>query len=240
MLLDMHVHSYYSRDSANKPALLLKKAKKLGIGLAITDHNNCGAWAEYREENLKYNVPLIYGEEIKIYRNGEYLGELLGYFMQEEIKSTDLDCVLDALKQQDAIISIAHPFDYLRSPLFQTTKELDYLKKKVHAIEAFNSRCYLEIFNKKAQDFAKRNALAFTAGSDAHFLYELGNGLLENDANSLEEFRKNLKKSRISMTSRLSGIKCHIYTSLVKRGIVRKEHFFKDEEKISGQEQLKE
>lgn len=230
MLLDMHVHSYYSRDSANKPLILLKKAKKLGTGLAITDHNSCKSWQEFRQENSKYSVPLIYGEEIKVYRNDELLGELLGYFLQEEIPAGDLDVVLDKLNEQDAIISIAHPFDYLRSPMFQATKGLDYLKEKVHAVEAFNSRCYFKSFNKKAQDFAEQNALAITAGSDAHFPNEFGNALVETDANSLEEFRKQFSKNRIYAKSKLSGIKCHLYTKLVKQGLMKKERFFNEKE----------
>ena len=36
--VDMHLHSNYSDGSANVISLL-KKAKKMGIGLAITDHN---------------------------------------------------------------------------------------------------------------------------------------------------------------------------------------------------------
>jgi len=230
MLLDLHVHSYYSRDSANKPAILLKLAKKKGIGFAITDHNTCKGWDEFKKENLKYKIPLIFGEEIKIYKNDSLIGELLAYFLQEEVQPDEVEVVLDKLKQQDALISIAHPFDYTRPPLLAPTKELDLLKQNVHAVECFNARCWTNRPNKRAQDFAEENMLGITAGSDAHFQEEFGNGLVETEANSLEEFRKKFSKNKLSGLCRLSPKKFHVYTKIVKSGWLEKEKFFKDPE----------
>ncbi|PIU21066.1 MAG: histidinol-phosphatase [Candidatus Diapherotrites archaeon CG08_land_8_20_14_0_20_34_12] len=228
MLFDLHVHSYYSKDSANKPLLLLKIAQKKGIGFAITDHNSTQGWDEFKKENLQYKIPLIYGEEIKIYRNGSLMGELLAYFLQEEIKFGEVEEVLDALKAQGALISIAHPFDYTRPPLLAPTKELDLLKQNVHAVECFNSRCYTGRPNKRARHFAEENMLSVTAGSDAHFPAEFGNALVETEANSLEEFRKKFSKNKISSLCKLSPKKFHIYTKLIKSGFWKKEKFFDD------------
>ena len=38
-IMDMHYHTKYSADSIASPSLIVKKAKKLGIGVAVTDHN---------------------------------------------------------------------------------------------------------------------------------------------------------------------------------------------------------
>lgn len=228
MLFDLHVHSYYSRDSANKPSLLLKIAKKKGIGFAITDHNSTKAWEEYKKENLNYKVPLVFGEEIKIYKNGAMLGELLAYFLQEEVQAGEAESVLDSLKSQDAIISIAHPFDWFRPPLFGSKNRFDFLKEHVHAVECFNSRCFTGRPNKNAQKFADENMLAATAGSDAHFPAEFGNALIETDANSLEEFRRKFSRNKISALSRLSPKKYHFYTKCIKSGWMKKEDFFKE------------
>ena len=58
--VDMHLHSNYSDGSANVTSLL-KKAKKLGIGLAITDHN--GVQGALKAWNNMYGVLVIPGME---------------------------------------------------------------------------------------------------------------------------------------------------------------------------------
>lgn len=220
MKFDLHVHSYYSPDAVNSLEELLLIAKQKNMGFAITDHNNCNSFSSLKKLSKEAGVQVIFGEEIKVFENQTLLGELLAYFVQEEVKEGELMEVLDKLKEQDAIISLAHPFDYLRDPLFSSTKKLDFLKKKVHAVEVFNSRCYFERFNKKAEDFARKNKLAFTAGSDAHFLQEFGNAFVELHGTSEEELRKSMLSCK-NFSGKLSKKRVHLYTALRKYNFIK-------------------
>lgn len=222
MKFDLHVHSCYSHDAVNSLGELLKLAKEKCIGFAITDHNNCNAWNDLKKLNKQYKahkVPIIFGEEIRVYEGKELLGELLAYFLQETVQKGQLIEVLENLKEQDAVISIAHPFDKLRAPLFSGAKRLDFLKKEVHAVEVFNARCYFNSFNRKAEKFALGNKLAFTAGSDAHFPEEFGNALVELQGITEEEWRKSLLFCN-NFSGKLSRKRVHLFTALRKHKLI--------------------
>ena len=81
------------------------------------------------------------------------------------------------LKDQDAFISVSHPFDLFRSGGWQEADLLEILPL-VDAIEVYNSRCMFPSFNRKARQFAEKHNIAGTVGSDAHAAFELGRSLL--------------------------------------------------------------
>ncbi|MCX8190489.1 MAG: PHP domain-containing protein [Candidatus Diapherotrites archaeon] len=183
---------------------------------ALTEHNSTRPWIEAISLSKKYSVPFIKGEEIKVYNNGSLVGELLGLFMTSHVNPGEIFEVIDKLKDQDAIISVSHPFDLLRRPFFQGFRMLEEIKKEVHAIEVFNSRCLLGSANEKAKAFAERNKLAFTAGTDAHFKCELGNAYLCVDADTLETARKKILKGQCTYFGRKGPLRAQIYTKLAK------------------------
>ncbi len=209
----MHTHSCYSKDALTKPETMLKTVKKLGIGFAITDHNLIGAWKHFKNTD----VPIIFGEEIKVFDNGKCVGEFLGYFLQEKIEKGSYGEVLDALKSQDALISIAHPFDVLRKPF----KYLKEVAKKIDLIEGYNSRAYFEKFNDQAKQFAEENSLPLSAGSDAHTPWEIGNAYADIETDSLEEFRKLLVKGKAKYYYKKSSYSVHVWTQLAKFELVK-------------------
>lgn len=216
----MHIHSVYSGHAALKTKQIIDFCKKKNIVPALTDHDSTKGWSSFKKEAKLKGIQAILGEEIKVYKEKEYLGELLGLFMQEEIMPGDIDEVLDKLKEQDALISIPHPFDYFRKPLFSSFKRLEEYWKRVDAIEVFNSRCCLNAFNKKAKEFAVKKGMPFTAGSDAHFSIELGNAFLVIKASSLEEARKKILRGKCSYQGRISPKRVQLYTHLAKIGFL--------------------
>ncbi len=86
------------------------------------------------------------------------------------------------LRDQNAFISVSHPFDEWRSGGWQEQDLLEIIPL-VDAIEIYNSRCMSPEFNRRAEEFAHRHNLAGTVGSDAHAPFELGRSL-----NLLEPF----------------------------------------------------
>ncbi len=219
MKFDLHMHSCYSKDAANKPETLIRRAKKLGINIAITDHNTTAACAQLKKIGKKNGVSVIPGIEMDIYDDGKYLGELSALFIQSEIKHRDFPEIIDEIKKQDALLYAPHPFDVFRSGF----KKLDSLAKKLDALEAFNSRCYFSGFNKKAEAYADAHKICKIAGSDAHFPQEIGKAITEFRCDSIEGVRRAIKKRSARIHGEKSNPIVHFYTFLRKRGILGEE-----------------
>lgn len=190
MKLDLHVHTRYSEDSINPPWLIMKMLRKRGLdGLAVTDHNTARGWKAMQEPAKMSGLFLILGEEIKITQNGKKAGEIIGLFLNEEIRRGDAWEVIDQIRQQDGIVVIAHPFDRIKG-----FRNLDSFIGKIDAVEAFNSRLPSSVINDTAFRFAERTGTGMTGGSDAHAPWEVGLAHTLAEASDLEGFRKALKK----------------------------------------------
>ncbi len=169
--VETHCHSQFSSDSMSKPEDLVKTARKRGLNkLVLTDHNTIrGALAA---QKLDPEL-IIVGEEILTTE-----GEFLAFFVQEEIpRGLPPMQALARLKEQNAFISVSHPFDYLRKGWSKET--LIKMLPDIDAIEIFNARSFTKGINQQAQEFAQEHGLAGTAGSDAHLLLEVGRTYLK-------------------------------------------------------------
>jgi predicted metal-dependent phosphoesterase TrpH len=171
IFLEFHCHTNASKDSLTSPEDLIKAARLRGIDrLVVTDHNTiAGARAA---QNLDPELVIV-GEEIMTTK-----GEILAAFVQEEIPPllTPQETI-KRLKDQNAFISVSHPFDELRAGGWHEDDLLEILPE-VDAIEIYNSRCMLPRFNRRAREFAEKHRLAGTVGSDAHAAFEVGRSVL--------------------------------------------------------------
>jgi len=210
MKFDLHVHSCYSRDSVNRPETLIRRAKALGIGIAVTDHNTIGAYPKLKKLGKKNNVNVICGEEIKVHEEGKFLGELSALFLQEAPKTNEFPGIIDEIKKQDALLYAPHPFDVFRKRF----RKLDEIAKKLDAIEAFNSRSYFSGFNKKADAYADARKICKIAGSDAHFPEEIGRAVTVLKCDDIEGMRKEIKKRNTRIYGEKSSPIVHFYTAL--------------------------
>ena len=218
MKIDLHVHSHHSNDALSKPETIVARAKAKGLtAVAITDHGTCNAWHELEKLTKKEGLPFVKGEEIKVVENGKIAGEIIGLFMSKEVERGSALEIIDALRQQDAIATIAHPFDIFRNSF----KNIDAIAKKVDAIEVFNSRCVTRRFNRKAKDYAESHNLGFTAGSDAHHPSEIGNAFVECKGNSLDDLRKAILKKKTIVAGKKSSPFVHGFTTLAKFNLMR-------------------
>ncbi len=218
MKFDLHLHTNYSNDALTKPSTLVRELKKKGFsGFAITEHNNCGSWKELEALSKKEGLVFVKGEEVKAVENGKTVGEIIGLFMNQEIKPAPADEIFDSIKQQGAVAVIAHPFDYFR----HSFKDLDKAAKRADAIEVFNSRCVRRTFNRKAKEFAESKGLAFTAGSDAHHSSEIGQSFVECDAQNSEALRKAILGKKVKIGGSLSSPLVHCFTALSKLRLLK-------------------
>lgn len=214
--VDMHIHSKYSRDSANELKEIIKKAEKSRLnGIAITDHGTIEGALKARElaKEMKSRIKVIIGCEFKTKNNHE----ILGYFLNKEIKNmrekNDFE-IIQELREQGALISIPHPYDSLRRKTEINMK----LAEKIDAVEVFNSRCLFNSANEKAREAAEKYSLAFTAGSDAHEIDSIGKAgvILNCNPENDEEIKKEILRNKNFFGGRIS------FFFLMRRAIKRK------------------
>ena len=208
--VEFHCHTNASKDSLTRPRDLVEACRRKGIDrVIITDHNTIKGALEAQALDPEL---VIVGEEIMTTQ-----GEILAAFVQEEIpKGLSPAETIQRLRDQEAFISVSHPFDEWREGGWQETDLLEMLPH-VDAIEVYNSRCMLPRFNRAARQFAKRHNIAGTVGSDAHAAFELGRSLMlmdqfEGPVEMREVIRKGIPRVRWSppwfhLTSRYASIR---------------------------------
>lgn len=205
MKFDLHIHSKYSYDGVMEPKRIVKVAVKRGLnGIAITDHNTIRGGLEAKKYESK-DFQVIVGSEMMTDK-----GEITGLFLSEEIKSRDVEGVINEIKQQGGIVVIPHPFDRLRHSAFHPTEEHVRL---IDAIEGLNSRCVFGRDNRKAVEFAGRYNLPVIAGSDAHYANEIGKAGLIIETNDV---RETILSNSGTVFGRRSSLLNHIRTKVLK------------------------
>jgi len=187
------------------PKEIVKTAIKKGLdGVAITDHDTIKGGLAAKKYELK-GFQVVIGSEITTNR-----GEVIGLFLTEEIKSKDFESVTSEIKSQNGLVIIPHPFDASRNSALHPFKEDIDL---IDGVEIFNSRCISQKYNIKAEEFAAKYNLMTTAGSDAHFSNEIGNGgIITADGDLFESIYKN----RIRVFGERSFFVNHILTKTLK------------------------
>jgi predicted metal-dependent phosphoesterase TrpH len=206
MKYDLHIHSIYSSDGILSPDIIIKAAIKKGLdGIAIIDHNTIKGGLKAKEFETE-GLEVIVGAEIMTDR-----GEIIGLFLEEEInKSSNFYDIIAGIKEQDGIVIIPHPFDEIRHSAFLPEKDDVCF---IDCIEGFNSRCIFQKYNDMAIDFGKKNDIAICAGSDAHFLGEIGNAGIITQQNDLREA---IRKKDMNIFGKRSSMINHIKTKLIK------------------------
>jgi predicted metal-dependent phosphoesterase TrpH len=170
--VDFHTHTVFSKDGLTGIRRYIDAARRAGLDrIAVTDHNTLrGA----REAFALAPDLVIPGVEINTSQ-----GELLGYYVREEIpRGLAPEETISRLRAQGAAVSVAHPFDRFRHGAWNETT-LSRILPLVDALEGFNARCLFAADNRLAAGFAGANRLPLTAGSDAHTALELGAAGLE-------------------------------------------------------------
>ena len=213
--LDLHVHSVYSGDSIIRPDELIKMTLKKNLnGFTITDHSTLKAFRILKKMATDKDIIIIPAMEIET-----NIGEVIGLFIEEEIdlKKNDFFTIIDKIKDNNGLIVIPHPFDFLRPNHLKMKLLTDkIIKKYIDGIEIINSRIIFQSCIKKARKYNQTHRLFESGGSDAHTPNEIGNGytLIKNtgDLTSLDEIYDALKsRNSISCGHRSSPL-VHVKT----------------------------
>lgn len=190
MKYDLHIHSKYSQDSFLKPEKIIKIAKNKNLdGVAITDHNNIKGGIKALKLNKNPDFEIIVGSEIKtIY------GDVIGLFLNEDIKDHSFPDVIEEINSQGGISVLGHPYRQFKYP--------EKIVRKLDFVEAFNSRSKKH-HNHKALKLADNYDKPMTAGSDAHVCFEIGRGIVSTD--------ENIEKALKCGSTKLEGYESNYY-----------------------------
>ena len=193
--IDMHVHSVAS-DGLSDAKIIVKKAKKLGIAIAITDHN--AASQSIAASKNKIGVTAIPGIEVTC-KEGPHI---LFYFYS----SRDLNCffkkyvqpnykevftsnlnigVLDLMRASNKLNGLAiaaHPFSPGLCGSYVTFGKNDEFIKNISGVEGINSSV-TNYINERAVYWAKKINKPSIAGSDAHNIWYMGMAYTNIDSN---------------------------------------------------------
>ncbi|MBW2997588.1 PHP domain-containing protein [Candidatus Woesearchaeota archaeon] len=202
MLVDMHVHTNVS-DGTCSPNAVVQRAKELGIGVAISDHDKIlGSVKSYDNE---YNVPVIPSIEVEA-NTGEhflyYFGtpEELKVFYKDEIKGRECRRsvfeLLDLKKRYNCLVSWAHPAGAPPNTWFSwRKKKITFNLKKIDCLELLNGLAGVQHLEKVASWIMKHRK-AFTGGSDAHEKAQIGRVVTYAKAKNIQEFLEKVRKKQ--------------------------------------------
>ncbi len=167
----MHLHTYRSFDSLNRPEAILEAAARRGLDrIVVTDHNEIEGAFELRELDPER---VIVGEEVK---SAEGV-DIIGIFLTERIPArTPARRTCEWIREQGGIVYLPHPFDGTRAA---SAELLEALADLIDVVEVHNARCWPRTLNDRAREWAVAKGKLAGAGSDAHTIREIGRGFVE-------------------------------------------------------------
>jgi len=221
MLFDLHIHSKYSYDSVSKVDDILKVAKRRGLsGIAITDHESFDGSLEASAKAKHWELLVIPGMEVATEH-----GDVIGLFLQQKIASRTFLDVVREIKEQNGLVVLPHPFKRTKNIIGMVLQNIDL-------VEVFNARgepignnhC-----NRRAYDLAVKMDIPMTAGSDAHFLFEIGRGCISiENVSSIEQIRERLlNDNRNKILRRPSSLQVEVLSQVIKGYKTRNFKIFK-------------
>ncbi len=190
-VVDLHFHSRYS-DGFNSIKAIAERARKLGIGVAITDHNAIGGAIEMASHEDILSIP---GIEITS-REGAHLlvyfytlSDLVHFYENElapwlgrNVMSSSLislENLIFSARKYRTVVAFPHPycttFTGVCNPMFSKECQTSLLGM-ADAIEVINAGS-VHRWNLQSTVLGFNLNKGFTAGSDGHNLFQMGSAV---------------------------------------------------------------
>jgi len=209
--VDMHFHTVNS-DGAATVDEILEKSRKLGIGISITDHNEIKGYLEAvkKKKEIDFIIP---GIEVKskelvdilfyFYNLNDlkqfYTKEILPYRKKISVIARTiipLQKIYNLSTKYNCVTSVAHPYGYsMRAGSKNLFEKHEQTLKKFDVIEAINGG-NSRTKNEEAIKYIKKHDKGFTAGSDGHSIYALGNVITCIKSRNIKQFLDNIKNKK--------------------------------------------
>ncbi len=187
-VVDLHFHSHYS-DGLNRIDKIADRARKLGIGIAITDHNDIRGALEIDLYDDVLSIPGIEltsaeGSHLLVYF---YEIEQLKRFFELEIAPFRGSGIMSSLalpmseliaraRQYDSVIIFPHPYCAMYTGvcnLHFSENQLHQLFHQVDGVEVINANL-LSKWNLKCTVLGFNLRKIMVGGSDGHALSHMG------------------------------------------------------------------
>jgi predicted metal-dependent phosphoesterase TrpH len=213
--VDMHNHSCYS-DTTTKLNIIAKKARKLGIGFSLSDHNVVAGNIALAKQNPHLFV--VPGVEITTKEMAHVLtyfyshDEMQDFFnkhLQNKLggnphtaTSVSVADLVDLGKDYNCVFAPAHPFAFPRRFSFFSAMQRGFVDKAVlDSLDAVEVICgaNMRMMNKKATMWAGDLDKATIGGSDSHTISTLGNVVTVGQGSTVAEFLDSIKKKQTSV-----------------------------------------
>ncbi len=228
-LVDMHFHSKYSYDSRSDVGKILKKCKKLGVGVAITDHNQVQGSLLSLSQKEVFAVP---GVELKSKEGIHILAypyskvdllelekKCMRPFMDKSLSlSISVVDLLDKLKRINCLVGAAHPyFSYVGIKTARLQKDF---MKSLDCVEVLNTNS-LKKMNNKAYQWALGGRKGLIGGSDGHRVRDLGKTLTGVGGKiGIEEFLESIRKKKSFVVGKESGFLTKTFEAVSKEACI--------------------
>lgn len=156
-----HVHTRRSHDAWITPAQIVRYAREADIDVVlVTDHNT--HWGSLDCQRVAETGGPVFPMCAE-YRS--LAGDIIAAFLKSPIPTHDPMGIIEEAHTQGGLVILPHPF---KGSCFS-----DDVFESADIIETFNPRCTHEQ-NRRAEDTARQLGKPALAGSDAHFVAELG------------------------------------------------------------------
>lgn len=190
-VIDLHFHSRYS-DGFNTIDAIAARARKLNVGIAVTDHNAIGGAVEISKYKDILSIPgieitSVEGAHILLYF---YTVKDLVDFYQTELSShlgknvmTSCDMTMEYIifcaRKYDAVVVFPHPYCAVYTgvcnPIFSKERQA-LLLSMADGIEVINGG-NIHKWNLKSALLGFNMNTGLYAGSDGHNLFQMGSAV---------------------------------------------------------------
>ena len=187
-VVDLHFHSHFS-DGADTVDDIARRARRLGIGIAITDHNAIAGAVELDRHDDVFSIPGIEitsreGTHVLVYfycikdLESFYAAHVQPNMGPSVMSSIDLDVatIVRCARQYNSVVIFPHPYSAAFTGICNhsfSDAQLDHLLKLADGVEVINSE-NLKRWNLKSALLGFNLDRAITGGSDGHSVQQMG------------------------------------------------------------------
>lgn len=207
-VVDMHFHSHYS-DGHDTIAEIAAQANELGVGIAVTDHNEIRGAMELAEHKELLSIPGIEvtsaeGSHLLVYFYSPkdlehfYLTAVLPFMGADVMSSTsrEMEALIEAARSYSAVVVLPHPYSAAYTGIhnsYFSEERLQNIYEMVDGVEVINAE-NMNKWNLKSTVLGFNLAKGVTGGSDGHRLSQMGKSVtLSVSAPTCEAFLDALK-----------------------------------------------
>ncbi len=194
-VVDLHFHSTAS-DGADEVDAIAERARRLGIGIAITDHNAIDSAVQLDRFDDLLTVPGIEitsreGTHILVYfyrvedLAAFYNTHVQPYMGPSVMSSIDLDvaAIIERARRYESVVIFPHPYSAAFTGICNhsySASQLQRLLDMADGVEAINSE-NLKRWNLKSALLGFNLDRAITGGSDGHSIQQMGSAVTYAD-----------------------------------------------------------